>query len=59
MKDDALMTLPEVAAHLRVSLKTVKRRIAEKALPAIRIGGRALRVSRDDLDRFERKFRTC
>jgi excisionase family DNA binding protein len=46
-----LLTLSEVAEELRCSERTVKRRIAEGALPVARIGGRPL-VRRSDLDSF-------
>jgi excisionase family DNA binding protein len=45
---DALMTVEEVAAHLRVSTKTVRRQIAAGHIQAIRIG-RSIRVSPEEL----------
>ena len=33
-----LLTVPEVADHLRVSVKTVRRRIESGELPTLRIG---------------------
>ena len=41
-------SVPEIAEALSVSTKTVRRRIAEGALPCHRIGG-VLRISEDDL----------
>lgn len=46
-----LLTLPEAAAILSLSLKTLRRRIAAGALPVIR-DGRALRVHPRDLERY-------
>jgi excisionase family DNA binding protein len=46
-----LLTLQDVATILQCSLKTVKRRVAEDALPVIR-DGRMVRVHPSDLDRY-------
>ena len=46
-----LLTPPEAAATLNVSLKTLRRRIAAGALPVIR-DERVLRVHPDDLSRY-------
>jgi excisionase family DNA binding protein len=46
-----LHTIKQVAARLAVSPRTVRRLIAQGALPVHRIG-RAVRVSEDDLARF-------
>lgn len=46
-----LLTVKEVAALLKLSTRSVRRRIAEKVLPCIRIG-RSIRVSKQDLDRY-------
>lgn len=40
---DPLVTLDEAAAHLHVSIKTVRRRIADGTIPAVRIG-RLIRI---------------
>lgn len=48
---DALLTVDEVAAYLRVSTKTVRRQIASGHISAIRIG-RSIRVSPDELARL-------
>ena len=50
-----LLTVPEVADRLRVSVKTVRRRIESGELLVVRIGSgtRApVRVDADELDRF-------
>ncbi|AZS36807.1 Putative DNA-binding proteinA [Microbacterium lemovicicum] len=39
----SLVTLDEAAAHLHVSVKTVRRRIADGTIPAVRIG-RLIRI---------------
>ena len=52
-----LLTVPEVADRLRVSVKTVRRRIESGELPAVRIGTgvRApVRVDGDALEEFLR-----
>ena len=48
-----LLTLKEVAGLLRVSEKTVQRRIANGQLPVIRDGG-MVRIHPDDLDTTSR-----
>ena len=48
-----LLTLPEVVDALKVSESTVRRRIREGSLTAIRVG-RQLRVRPEDLDAFLR-----
>lgn len=40
-----LLTLKEAAAQLQVSDDTVRRRIADGTLPAVRLGPRTLRIS--------------
>ncbi len=47
-----LLTLAEAAEVLRVSAKTVRRRIEGGDLPAVRLGPRTLRVREDDLQRY-------
>ena len=44
-----LLTVQETAAILRVSPATVRRYIASRRLPAVRVG-RALRVSKEDVE---------
>jgi len=46
-----LLTVQEVAALLKVNPRTVRRRIADRLLPCIRVG-RSIRVSNKDLDRY-------
>jgi len=48
---DALLTVKEIGAVLKVNDRTVRREISAKKLPCIRIG-RSIRVSRQDLDRY-------
>jgi excisionase family DNA binding protein len=48
---DELLTLPEVAEDLRMSLIWVRRQIDAGELPTVRLGT-AVRVRRSDLDRF-------
>ena len=50
----ALLSLPEVAERWKVSTKSVRRLIDAKRLGAIRIG-KALRISQEELTRFERQ----
>lgn len=52
-KDDALLTVPEVAATLRLHPDTVRRWLRAGQLPAVNLGGRrGYRVRRSELDRF-------
>ena len=48
------LSLPEVALKLGISAPTVRRKIAEGELPAVRLGGpgSSLRVSRSSLERW-------
>ena len=46
-----LLTVPDVAAHLSVSPRTVKRVLARGDLPVVRVG-RLVRVREDNLRRF-------
>ena len=43
-----LLTIPEVAAHLKISTKTVRRWIERGELHAYRVG-RQLRIAEEDL----------
>jgi excisionase family DNA binding protein len=47
-----LMTVAEVARELRVTPATIRSRIREGKLPAIRVGERGYRVRRSDLRRM-------
>ena len=49
MSDD-LITINEAAEACRLSTKTIRRHIASGVLPAYRIGPRAVRLKRRDLD---------
>lgn len=44
------MDLAAAAEYLDVSVKTLRRRIADGSLPAFRVGPRAIRVYLDDLE---------
>lgn len=46
-----LLSVEDVAGTLSVSQKTVRRKIADGALPACRVG-RLVRIQRTDLDRY-------
>lgn len=45
-----LLTIREAADFLRVSEVTISRWIKQGRLPALRVGPRAIRIRRDDLD---------
>jgi excisionase family DNA binding protein len=49
-----LLTVREVATRLKLSEKSVRRRIASGELPAVRLGGRGtqLRVDERELDQY-------
>lgn len=49
-QDHQLVPLQDAAAHLHVSVKTIRRRIADGTLAGYRVG-RAVRVYLDELDR--------
>ena len=49
MPDRKLLTVPQVAAELRVTAQTIRNWIDHGTLPAARIG-RAYRVEREDVD---------
>jgi excisionase family DNA binding protein len=44
------MDLAAAAEYLDVSIKTLRRRIADGSLPAFRVGPKAIRVYLDDLE---------
>lgn len=50
-REPDVLTIPEVAAHLRCSTWSVYKRIEEGSLHAFRVG-RLLRVHRTDLEAF-------
>jgi excisionase family DNA binding protein len=47
-----LLTINEVAAALRVSEKTVQRRIKDGTIRPVQMGGRLVRISSDELARL-------
>ena len=47
-----LVTLPEAADILGLSVKTVRRYIASGDLDAVRLGRRTIRIKTDSLDRL-------
>lgn len=51
MTAEKYLTVPEIAAELRVSKMTVYRLVNDRELPSIRIG-RSVRVRRTDLDHY-------
>lgn len=51
MNQDQLLTLPQVADRLQVSMSTVRRRVAAGELPVVVIG-RSHRVRPEDLARY-------
>jgi excisionase family DNA binding protein len=57
---DRLLTIPEVAAFLRLNLKTVERMAREGRLPSLRVCGR-VRFRPSDIASWlaEREDRTC
>lgn len=57
MQDEAppeptLYTVEEVAARLRMSTKTVRRRIKDGTIRTVPMGGRLVRISSDELRRL-------
>ncbi|PWC55382.1 hypothetical protein TSH7_28500 [Azospirillum sp. TSH7] len=50
----ALLTIPEVAERLQVSIKTIRRWIASGDLPTVRLGSQ-IRIQPKDLDIFLRQ----
>jgi excisionase family DNA binding protein len=50
--EPGLHTVAEVAARLKVSTKTVRRRIKDGTIRTVPIGGRLLRISSDELRRL-------
>ncbi len=53
------MSLQQAAAHVGVSVDTLRRRIASGALPAVRVGGRLIRVRAIDVERLLRSIPTA
>jgi excisionase family DNA binding protein len=50
--EPTLHTVAEVAARLKVSTKTVRRRIKDGTIRTVSIGGRLTRISSDELRRL-------
>jgi len=50
--EPALHTVEDLAAWLRVSTKTIRRRIKDGTIRTVPIGGRLLRISSDELLRL-------
>jgi excisionase family DNA binding protein len=48
---EEVLTLPEVAAYLKVTERTIYRLAAGKKIPAFKVGG-VWRFSRGDIDRW-------
>jgi excisionase family DNA binding protein len=51
---DALLTISEVAKRLQLGLPRTYELVRQKALPAVKIGERQVRVRRSDLDHYLR-----
>ncbi len=51
------LTVEQVAEWLQVSTKTIRRYIEDGSLPAVNLGGRAIRIRRQDLDAWLEKRR--
>ncbi|MFP3883347.1 MAG: helix-turn-helix transcriptional regulator [Actinomycetota bacterium] len=45
-----LITVTEAASVARVSEKTIRRRLSSRKLKYLRVGGRAIRIRRGDLE---------
>lgn len=52
------LTLQEAATLYKVSPRTLRRRIAEGHLDAVRVGPRSIRISADDVQNLARKIPT-
>jgi excisionase family DNA binding protein len=44
------LTIEQVAEWLQVSTRTIRRYIEDGSLPAVNLGGRAIRIRRQDLE---------
>lgn len=49
---DENLTVQVAAQYTNQSERTIRRRIADGSLPAYRVGPRAIRIKRDDLDQL-------
>ena len=59
MTDKPSMSLAQISAEYDVSIKTLRRRIADGSLPAYRLGPRLIRVYTDDVLRLFRPIPTA
>jgi excisionase family DNA binding protein len=48
----ALLTIDEIAAHLNISTRSVRRRIKNGLIRKASLGGRTVRISPDELQRL-------
>ncbi|KAA1414997.1 helix-turn-helix domain-containing protein [Nocardioides humilatus] len=55
---DGYVTLQEAADYYQVSTDSLRRYIAQGAVPAVRLPGRAIRIKRSDLDKLARRIPT-
>lgn len=53
-QDRRLASIPAAAKYAACSTKTIRRRVADGTLPAVRFGPRVIRVDLDDLDALMR-----
>lgn len=53
------VSLTDAADYLSVSVKTVRRMIADGTIPGYRLGAKSLRVKLDDLDTAGRRVPTA
>lgn len=53
------ISLQEAAVRLGVSVKTIRRRVADGSLPAERVGSRLLRVAEDDVEALGKRVPTA
>jgi excisionase family DNA binding protein len=51
-REAVLLTIGEVAAQLRMSEKTVRRRIKDGTIRKVQLGGRVVRIASDELIRL-------
>lgn len=58
-RDTKYLTLSQAADRYGVSVRTLRRRIAEGRLPAYRVGPRSIRVAEADLARLARPIPTA
>jgi excisionase family DNA binding protein len=54
-----LINLSRAAEQYDISVKTLRRRIADGSLPAYRVGPRLVRIDPADLDKLERRIPTA